>query len=564
MRSHIIKKGRHRAGHRSLLRALGLTDEEIERPLIGVAGSANGLVPGHMHLEVINQAACDGIRMAGGTPMLFNTIGVCDGITMGHEGMKYSLPSREIISYTVEIMVRAHALDGVILIPNCDKVVPGMLMAAARMDVPAAMVSGGPMMAGIAGDRGVNLIHVMEAAASSDVTDEELQELEACACPGAGSCSGLFTANSMNCLSEAMGMALPGNGTIPAVYSARLRLAKETGVALMRLVEKEIAPQKILTEKSLHNAIAVDMAVGGSTNSLLHIPAIAAELGIKLDLEDIDGICEKTPNLCSIAPAGGSRFHMEDLHRAGGIPAVLGELSEIGAVDLDVLTVSGVTLEHEIAGRRSLDHEVIRTAADPHSVRGGLAVLRGTLAPDGAVVREAAMGDKMKSHSGPARVFDSEDEAIEVIRGGGIKPGDVVVIRYEGPRGGPGMREMLLPTATISGMGLDDEVLLVTDGRFSGGTRGGAVGHVSPEAAAGGPIALVREGDRIEIDVAERRLDLLVPEDEISRRREDWSPKERTDLRGVLAIYSEMVGSAAGGAIMETVERQLEEREAEL
>jgi len=551
MRSDIMKKGRERAGHRSLLRALGLSGEEIDRPLIGIAGSANELVPGHIHLDRVNNAACAGVRMAGGTPLVFNTIAVCDGIAMGHPGMRYSLPSREIISYTVEIMVRAHALDGVVLVPNCDKVVPGMLMAAARMDVPAVMVSGGPMMAGRVGGGKSDLVQVMEACASDDVSDEELALLEERACPGAGCCSGLFTANSMNCLSEALGMALPGNGTIPAIDAARIRIANATGEVAVQLAKAETAPAEILTDRAFHNALAVDMAIGGSTNSLLHLPAIAYEVGILLDMEVVDRICAATPNLCRIAPSGGSRHHMEDLYRAGGIPAVLGELDCVGAVDLDVPTVTGKTLARNVAGARSLDTEVIRPATDPYSTSGGLAILKGTLAPDGAVIKEAAIGEKMRRHRGPARVFDSEEEAIEVIRGGGINNGDVVVIRYEGPRGGPGMREMLLPTATIAGMGLDDEVLLVTDGRFSGGTRGGAVGHVSPEAAAGGPISLVAEGDMVEINVGERRLDLLVDDQELERRRRKWSPPEREVGGGLLAIYSRIVGSAAGGAVVD-------------
>ncbi|MBU4489687.1 MAG: dihydroxy-acid dehydratase [Actinobacteria bacterium] len=551
MRSDIMKKGRERAGHRSLLRALGLSGEEIDRPLIGIAGSANEIVPGHIHLDRVNDAACAGVRIAGGTPLVFNTIAVCDGIAMGHRGMKYSLPSREIISFTVEIMVRAHALDGVVLVPNCDKVVPGMLMAAARMDVPAAMVSGGPMMAGRVLGSKTDLIQVMEASASGGVSDEELARLEECACPGAGCCSGLFTANSMNCLSEALGMALPGNGTIPAVDAERTRLATATGAAVVRLAKAETAPGAILTARAFHNALAVDMAIGGSTNSLLHLPAIAHEAGVRLDLEDVDRICAATPNLCRIAPSGGSRYHMEDLYRAGGIPAVLGELDSIGAVELDAPTVTGKTLAENIAGARSLDTEVIRPAADPYSPSGGLAVLKGTLAPDGAVLKEAAIGEKMRHHRGPARVFDSEEEAIGVIRGGGINNGDVVVIRYEGPRGGPGMREMLLPTATIAGMGQGDEVLLVTDGRFSGGTRGGAVGHVSPEAAAGGPISLVDDGDLVEIDVGERRLDLLVGGLELERRRQSWRPPEGETGSGLLAVYSRIVGSAAGGAVVD-------------
>ena len=551
MRSDSIKKGREKAGQRALLRALGLTEDEIVRPLIGVAGSANELVPGHVHLDKVNQAASEGIRLAGGTPLIFNTIAVCDGLAMGHEGMKYSLPSREIISYTVEIMVRAHALDGVVLVPNCDKVVPGMIMAAARMDVPAAVVSGGPMLAGRLGEKKHDFITVLEASSSSDVSDEELESFERCACPGPGCCSGLFTANSMNCLTEALGFALPGNGTTPAVYEERLKLARETGATVVDLVERGIKPDKILTRKAFFNALAVDMAIGGSTNSLLHLPAIAFELGITLGLKDIDRVCSTTPNLCRIAPSGGSRHHMEDLHAAGGIPAVMGELAQIGAIDLDVTTVTGKTLGDNIAGARSLDLDVIRLASDPYSPKGGLAVLRGSLAPGGAVLKEAAMGDKMRKHKGPARVFDSEEESIEVIRAGGINPGDVVVIRYEGPRGGPGMREMLLPTAAIAGTGLADEVILITDGRFSGGTRGGAIGHVSPEAAAGGPIALVRDGDEIEVDVEKRRLEINISEDEFELRMEEWSPPPVKYDSGVLGIYSRLVGSAAEGAVID-------------
>jgi dihydroxy-acid dehydratase len=556
MRSDIIKKGREKAGQRALLRALGLTDEEMERPLIAVAGSANQLVPGHMHLDEVNEAVCEGIRMAGGTPMLFNTIGVCDGLAMGHEGMKFSLPSREIISYSVEIMVQGHALDGVVVVPNCDKVVPGMLMAVARMNVPAAMVSGGPMMAGKHSSGQLDFISVMEASASGNVSDEMLAEFEACACPGPGCCSGLFTANSMNCLSEALGMSLPGNGTIPAVDPERMRLAKETGAAAVRLVLEDITPDRILTTAAFRNALALDMAIGGSTNSLLHLPAIAHELGITLALDDVDRICSSTPNLCRIAPSG--RHHMEDLHDAGGVPAVLGELEAIGCIDTGTLTVSGATLGESVSGRKSLNTEVIRPADNPYSPRGGLAVLRGNLAPDGAVVKEAAVGEKMRKHSGPARVFDSEEEAIPQIRAGKIRPGDVVVIRYEGPRGGPGMREMLHPTATLAGMGLADEVILITDGRFSGGTRGGAIGHVSPEAASGGPIALVNEGDTIVVDIEARALELQVDDEELSRRRESWKPPAPRATDGVLAVYAAMVGSASSGAVVEpgNIERE--------
>lgn len=555
MRSDIIKEGREKAGQRALLRALGLTDDEMARPFIGVAGSANRLVPGHLHLEEVNEAVCQGIRNAGGTPLLFNTIALCDGLAMGHEGMKYSLPSREVISWSVEIMVRGHALDGVALVPNCDKVVPGMLMAAARMGVPAAMVSGGPMLAGRMGDLSLDLIKVMEASAGDELTDEQLAAYEKCACPGRGCCSGLFTANSMNCLSEALGISLPGNGTIPAVDSARIRLAKETGRALVALALEDTVPQAIMTPSAFKNALAVDMAIGGSSNSLLHLPAISRELGIELSLQEVDRICALTPNLCRIAPAGGGKHHMEDLHMAGGIPAVMGELASIGAIDLDAVTVNGRTVGENVAGIRSLDRDVIRPADDPYAPTGGLAVLAGNLAPEGAVVKEAAMGPNMRKHRGPARVFDSEELAIARIRAGEINPGDVVVIRYEGPRGGPGMREMLHPTAAIAGMGLDDSVMLVTDGRFSGGTRGGAVGHVSPEAASGGPIALVEEGDTIELDVAARSLTIEVDDPEMKRRRAAWSPPPVTGGSGVLAVYESMVGSASGGAVVTTDKR---------
>ncbi len=548
MRSDIIKRGREKAGHRSLLRALGLSDEEISRPLIGVAGSANQLVPGHVHLDAVNEAACEGVRAGGGTPLLFNTVGVCDGLAMGHEGMKFSLPSREIISYSVEIMVRAHALDGVLIVPNCDKIIPGMLMAVARVNVPAAMVSGGPMMAGKHGDMKLDLIKVMEAAASDKVSEEELEVYERRGCPGPGCCSGLFTANSMNCLSEALGIALPGNGTVPAVDPDRLTLARQTGEAVVRLVEAGTTPDSILTPGAFDNALALDMAIGGSTNSLLHLPAIAWELGHNFDMEQVDRICSTTPNLCRIAPSG--EHHMEDLHAAGGIAAVLGELDEAGVVDLDLPTVTGRTLRENINGRRSLDREVIRTAENPYSKSGGLAVLRGNLAPEGAVVKEAAVGEKMRRHSGPARAFDGEEAGIAAIRSGKIRPGDVVIIRYEGPRGGPGMREMLMPTATIAGMGLGSKVSLITDGRFSGGTRGGAIGHVSPEAAAGGPIALVRDGDTVEVDIDARRIELLVDSEELDRRREGWNHPVPGATKGVLGVYEAMVGSASGGAVV--------------
>lgn len=552
MHSESVTKGREKAGQRSLLRAIGLDDDAMQRPLIAVAGSANQVVPGHIHLDKINDAVAEGIREAGGTPLVFNTIAVCDGIAMGHEGMKYSLPSREIISYTVEIMVRGHAFDGVVMVPNCDKVVPGMMMAAARMDLPACMVSGGPMMAGLHNGRKVDLITAMEAAASERYSDAQLEDLERRACPGPGCCSGLFTANSMNCLSEALGFSLPGNGTIPAVDPARIELAREAGRTIVRLVREGLSTSRIFTEKAFHNAVALDMAIGGSTNSLLHLPAIAREAGIVLGLEDVDLICDKAPNLVKLSPAGGSIHHMEDLHAAGGIPAVIHELLGVeNAIDPDAMTVTGRTIGENVTDAKVLDRQVIRSVSDPYSHNGGLAVLRGSLAPAGAVLKASAMDDRMRRFSGPARVFDSEDAAIDAIRAGKIKPGDVVVIRYEGPRGGPGMREMLAPTSTLAGMGLGNDVLLITDGRFSGGTRGGAVGHISPEAAAGGPIAFVEEGDLIEIDVDSRTLDLKVSEWEIDRRRADWKAPAPKYNSGLLGLYSRVVGSAAEGALID-------------
>lgn len=558
MKSDSVKEGRERAGHRSLLWALGMTPQEMSRPFVGIAGSANDLVPGHSHLERINEAVRDGILEAGGTPLLFNTVAVCDGIAMGHEGMRYSLPSREIISYSVELMVKAHALDGVVLVPNCDKVTPGMLMAAARLDVPAAVVSGGPMLSGRHDDTPLDLIRVMEASASPDIDDETLERIERQACPGAGCCSGLFTANSMNSLCEALGLSLPGNGTIPAVWAERVRLAKETGYRMVEMIREEMIPKKILTKDSFYNALALDMALGGSTNSLLHLPAIATEAGITLELDDVDDICRNTPNLCRIAPAGESKNHMEDLHRAGGIMAVLGELSEIGAINTQAMTISGKRLGELVGSSRSLDENVIRKASNPYSPTGGLAVLRGSLAPAGAVIKEAAMGERMRKHRGPARTFDSEEEALKAIKDSVIKSGDVVVIRYEGPKGGPGMREMLMPTATLAGVGLEDSVLLVTDGRFSGGTRGGAVGHVSPEAASGGPIAVVQDGDMVEIDVDERRIDVMVDEEELSRRLEAWKPPRDAKLPGLLGVYARLVGSASSGAVFSSGEENCE------
>lgn len=551
MRSDAIRRGVERAPHRSLLYATGLTPEELERPLIGVVNSRNDLVPGHIHLDRIGQAAKAGVRMAGGTPLEFNAIAVCDGIAMGHAGMRYSLPSRELIADSVEAMVSAHALDGVVLIPNCDKIVPGMLMAAARLDLPAIFVSGGPMLAGRFRGSDVDVNTVFEAVgrySSGCMSEEELEELELNACPGCGSCAGLFTANSMNCLTEALGMALPGNGTIPAVTGARLRLAKRAGMEIMRLVHDEIHPREIMTAAAFENAIAVDMAIGGSTNTVLHLPAIAHEVGLLLSLKVFDAISSRTPYLVKLRPSGA--HHMEDLDEAGGVPAVMGELLGQKLLRGESMTVTGRTVAENLSEVRRRS-EVIRPVGDPHRPDGGIAILWGNLAPDGAVVKAAAVGPDMMRHHGPARVFDGEEPALGAILGGGIEAGDVIVIRYEGPRGGPGMREMLMPTSALAGRGLDDKVALVTDGRFSGATRGSAVGHVSPEASRGGTIALVQEGDEIELDIPNRRLTVLIPEAELNQRRKRWTPPEPKVTSGYLARYAAMVSSADEGAILE-------------
>lgn len=530
--------------------ATGLTPEEVERPLIGVVNSHNDLVPGHIHLDRVGQAVKAGVRMAGGTPLEFNAIAVCDGIAMGHGGMRYSLPSRELIADSVEAMVSAHALDGIVLIPNCDKVVPGMLMATARLDVPAIFVSGGPMLAGRFRGSDVDLNTVFEAVGryrSGHLSEEELEELELTACPGCGSCAGLFTANSMNCLTEALGMALPGNGTIPAVTGARLRLAKRAGMQIMRLVNEEIRPRQIMTEAAFENAIAVDMAIGGSTNTVLHLPAIAHEVGQQLPLKVFDAISGRTPYLVRLRPSGA--HHMEDLDEAGGVSAVMGELLGQNLLHGGSMTVTGQTVAENVSGVRRRS-EIIRPVGDAHRPDGGIAILWGNLAADGAVVKAAAVAPDMMRHRGPARVFDSEEPALESILGGGIRAGDVIVIRYEGPRGGPGMREMLMATSALAGMGLDDKVALLTDGRFSGATRGAAVGHVSPEAARGGAIALVQEGDEIELDIPNRGLMVLVPEAELNQRRKRWTPPEPRVTTGYLARYAAMVSSANEGAIL--------------
>lgn len=551
MPSSRIKDGIEKAPHRSLLKALGMTDWERDRPLVGVVNSQNEVVPGHIHLDQIAEAVKAGIRANGGTPIEFPTIAVCDGIAMNHEGMHYSLASRELIADSIEVMAKAHAFDALVLITNCDKIVPGMLMAAARLNLPALIISGGPMLAGRLNGRNIDLNSVFEgvgACLANKITAEELAELEEEACPGCGSCSGMFTANTMNCLSEALGLALPGNGTIPAVSAARIRLAKDAGRQVMELLKNNIRPRDILTEKAFINALAVDMALGGSTNTVLHLPAIAHEAGFRLDLDLVDRVSRTTPNLCKLRPAGP--YHIQDLHEAGGIPAVMKELLDHGLLHGDALTVTGRTVSGNLIRVKKRETEVIRKVEDPYSPTGGLAILRGNLAPDGAVVKQSAVAPEMLMHKGPARVFNSEEEACAAIMGGKIRPGDVIVIRYEGPKGGPGMREMLTPTSAVAGMGLDKEVALITDGRFSGATRGASIGHISPEAAEGGPLALVEEGDIIQIDIPGRRLDLLVDETELERRRQNWKQPEPKIKTGYLARYAALVTSASQGAVL--------------
>ena len=548
MKSDSVKSGFARAPHRSLFKAMGYIDAELNRPLVGVVNSQSEIVPGHMHLDTIAKAVKEGVRMAGGTPVEVPAIAVCDGIAMGHKGMHYSLVSRELIADSIETLAEAHGFDALVLIPNCDKVVPGMLMAAARVNVPAIVVSGGPMLAG-RGGKDLNSVFEAVGAFSAGKLDEEgLRCVESEACPSCGSCSGMFTANSMNCLSEALGMALPGNGTIPAVMAARVRLAKAAGMQVMALLEKNLRPRDILTERAFQNGLALDMALGCSTNSMLHLPAIAHEAGVTLNLDIANAVSARVPNLCRLAPAGG--HHVEELDAAGGVSAVLAELARAGLLFPDVPTVTGKTLGENIRGCRVLDERVIRPVEAPYSATGGIAVLRGNLAPDGCVVKRAAVAEDMLVHEGPARVFDSEDAAIAEIYAGHIRPGDVVVIRYEGPAGGPGMREMLSPTSALAGQGLDKQVALITDGRFSGATRGAAIGHVSPEAAKGGTIGLVRQGDRIAIDIPRGSLRLLVDEEELARRREAFRPLQPKVQTGVLARYARLVTSASTGAIL--------------
>ena len=550
MRSNLMKQGLEKYPHRSLLKAMGLTDREIDQPIIGVANSYNEFIPGHIHLDKITQAAKAGVRLNGGTPLEFGVIGVCDGLAMHHAGMKYSLPSREIIADSIEIMATAHPVDGLILVANCDKIIPGMLMAALRLNIPAILISGGPMLAGRYKGKAVDLITVFEgvgAVKGGKIDEAELKELSECACPGCGSCAGMFTANSMNCLSEALGLALPGNGTIPAVHAARYRLAKEAGMKVMELVLKQILPRQIASLTAFKNAMAVDMALGCSTNTVLHVPAIAREAGIDLSLDLFNEISVKTPHLCSMSPGGA--HHMEDLNAAGGVPAVMSVLMEAGLVDGSPITATGATVADNLAPVRVLDENVIRPLANPYHAQGGIAVLRGNLAPDGGVVKQSAVDPQMLVNEGRARVFEAEEAATQAILAGRIMPGDIVVIRYEGPKGGPGMREMLTPTSAIAGMGLDKEVALLTDGRFSGGTRGAAIGHISPEAAEGGPIALVNEGDRIKIDIPAKTLTLLVDDAELARRRQTWQPPEPKIKQGYLSRYSRMVSSGSQGAV---------------
>lgn len=554
MRSGKMTQGLEKAPHRSLLHALGLTREEMDRPLVGIVNAANEIVPGHIHLDTIAEAVKAGVRMAGGTPLEFPAIAVCDGLAMNHEGMRFSLPSREMIADSIEIMATAHPFDALVFIPNCDKSVPGMLMAMLRLDVPSVLISGGPMMAGKNGTQHTeraDLITVFEGVGRvkrGDMSETELAALEESACPGCGSCAGMFTANSMNCLAETIGLALPGNGTTPAVSAARIRLAKHAGMRVMELLERDIRPRHIVTEKAVANAVAVDMALGCSTNTVLHLPAIFAEAGLDLTLDIFDNVSRRTPNLCKLSPAG--HHHIQDLHEAGGIPAVMAELQKVGLVDGSVMTVTGKSVDENLAELQAgiRNKEVIRPVDAPYSAQGGIAILKGSLAPEGAVVKQSAVAPEMMVREATARVFESEEEACEAILGGRIQVGDAIVIRYEGPCGGPGMREMLTPTSAIAGMGLGADVALITDGRFSGGTRGAAIGHVSPEAAEGGVIGLVQEGDRIKIDIPNRVLDLLVDEEELARRRASFVPLIKEVTSPLLRRYARQVRSAASGA----------------
>lgn len=551
MRSDNVKKGMQQAPHRSLFNALGFTKEEMDKPLVGIVSSYNEIVPGHMNLDKIVNAVKMGVAEAGGVPVVFPAIAVCDGIAMGHMGMKYSLVTRDLIADSTECMALAHQFDALVMVPNCDKNVPGLLMAAARVNVPTVFVSGGPMLAGHVKGKKTSLSSMFEAVgsyAAGTMTEEDVCEFEEKACPTCGSCSGMYTANSMNCLTEALGMGLQGNGTIPAVYSDRLRLAKHAGMAVMEMYRKNICPRDIMTKEAVLNALTVDMALGCSTNSMLHLPAIAHEIGFDFDIGFANEISEKTPNLCHLAPAGPT--YMEDLNEAGGVYAVMNELAELGLLHLDCMTVTGKTVGENIKGCENKNPEVIRPLDNPYSATGGLAVLKGNLALEGSVVKRSAVAPEMMVHEGPARVFDCEEDAIAAIKGGKIVAGDVVVIRYEGPKGGPGMREMLNPTSAIAGMGLGSTVALITDGRFSGASRGASIGHVSPEAAVGGTIALVEEGDTIKINIPEMKLELDVPQDVLDKRKEQWKPREPKVTEGYLSRYAQMVTSGAKGAVM--------------
>ena len=551
LRSHNVTQGVERVPHRSLLRATGLTEEEMNRPMIGVVSAYSEIIPGHINLDKIANAVKAGASMAGGTPVLVPAIGVCDGIAMGHIGMKFSLPSRELIADSVETLAQAHQFDALVLIPNCDKIVPGMVMAAARLNIPSIVCSGGPMLAGRHNCENVSLSYTFEAVGARKanlIGDAELTDIEQHSCPGCGSCSGMYTANSMNCLCEAIGMALPGNGTIPAVYSDRIQLAKHAGMKIMELLEKDIKPRDIITEKSIHNALECEMALGCSTNTVLHLLAIAHEAGLELDLNKLNEISECTPNLCHLAPAG--RTYIQELNEAGGIYAVMNELSKKNLLELDQITATGKTVGENIAPCRNTNPEVIRPIDNPYMQTGGIAILWGNIAKEGCAVKQSAVAPEMMQHSGPARVFDSEEEAIEAIYGGKINKGDVVVIRYEGPKGGPGMREMLNPTSALAGMKLDKDVALITDGRFSGASRGASIGHVCPEAAMGGEIGLLQEGDIIEINIPEHSVNAKVSDEEFAKRRETFVPKEPKIKTGWLARYSRLVTSANKGAVL--------------
>jgi dihydroxy-acid dehydratase len=552
LRSDNIKKGVNRLPHRSLFKSLGFTDEEIARPIIGVVNSANTLIPGHMNLDSITEAVKTGITMSGGTAQEFSTIGICDGVAMNHIGMKYSLASRELIADSIEAVCMAHSFDGLVLVPNCDKIIPGMIMAAVRLNIPSILISGGPMLAGKFKGRDIDLSDCFEAVGmykSGKYSSSDLEEIENESCPTCGSCAGMFTANSMNCLSEAIGIALPGNGTIPAVFSKRLRLAKTAGIKIMDLVSRNIKPRDIINLDSIKNALAVDMAVGCSTNTILHLIAIAKEAKASFSLELVNEISKKTPNLCRISPAGS--YHLEDLYWAGGIGAIMGELLANGMIDGELITASGNKVKENVAGLKILNEEVIRKISNPYTKDGGLTILWGNLAPEGCVVKKSAVDPGMMHHSGKAKIFNSEEDAQDAILNGKIVKGDVVVIRYEGPKGGPGMREMLTPTSTLAGMGLDKDVALITDGRFSGATKGASIGHISPEAQAGGPIALLEEGDIIEIDISENKINALVSDSELAKRKEKWNPPELKIKEGYLYRYAKLVTSASKGAVLE-------------